>query len=98
MALRISLTSHSCSIFATLITVITGIYTIHSQAFVHDNNFSSISRTMQGPDIAALFTAKSGLNAAAHKKKIAATVVKLIETRERNEEQFHVTGERHFLT
>ncbi|KAF2020993.1 hypothetical protein BU24DRAFT_416675 [Aaosphaeria arxii CBS 175.79] len=82
--------AYSCSIIASLVTVLTGVFALYTQTSSHDKHFSSISRTMQSPELTTLFIVRSPSNA----KKIAATNIKLIEHREDGAEIFRIEGEK----
>jgi len=63
-----------------------GAYAIYANGTIYENNFSSISQTMQGPDIVNLFRSQMVLGVE-KKAKIASTKIKLDVSR--NTQRFY---------
>jgi hypothetical protein len=78
---------NSCSILACFITVLAGGYASYTSGERSDTSFSSLSRVVQSPDIAALFSSETA-STIVHKKKVAKTRIRL--RKNGNVERFRV--------
>ncbi|KAF2114839.1 hypothetical protein BDV96DRAFT_86392 [Lophiotrema nucula] len=83
--------AYGCSTLACLISILAGAYAIYTNDESHDSHFSSISKTMQNSDIAALFNQPSTA-ASALEKTVAKTRIRLI--RDEKGERFCVDTEK----
>ncbi|KAF2490821.1 hypothetical protein BU16DRAFT_585187 [Lophium mytilinum] len=79
--------AYGCSILASLFTILAGVYAIHANGESYNMYFSSISKAVQNPDIAALFAPRSS-DAPALEKEITKTKIRLV--RDGEDEKFRL--------
>jgi hypothetical protein len=78
------------SILACFFTILAGGYAFYTSGDSSNSLFSSISRAMQGPDIAALFDSET-TNPMVLEKRVAETRIRLLK--DGNTERFRVNAE-----